>query len=233
MATDGNVKEKGDRKCKLKFSEQELEVLTEEVVRNHGKLFGKNSLQVPKSEKRKLWSDIQTKICAVGLAQPSVEEICKCWYDLRSRAKERVASRLKEARRTGGGPPTQTLSTPMEDMVESTLLPEAVSGVTEIDNSGTPSNSKDDENPVLLRAPAEVAQSQEEQVTKAEQETIEVRTVQTGEDPGTPLRDEIEDNPDTPLAAASQVNLQESLTQRPLPEADHLENQLKQITFLK
>ncbi|XP_069059335.1 myb-related transcription factor, partner of profilin-like [Pleurodeles waltl] len=139
MANDGEVKDKGDRKRKLKFSEQELEVLTEEVVRNHDKLFGKNSLQVPESEKRKLWLEIQTKICTVGVAQRSVEEIRKRWYELRSRAKERVASRLQEARSTGGGPPTQTPSTPMEDMVESTLLPEAVSGVTDIDTSGTPS----------------------------------------------------------------------------------------------
>ncbi|KAJ1138483.1 hypothetical protein NDU88_004866 [Pleurodeles waltl] len=142
MATNGNVKEKGDRKRKLKFSEQELEVRTEEVVRNHNKLFGKNSLQLPESEKRKLWSDIQPKICAVGVAQRYIEEIRKRWYDLRSRAKDRVASRLKEARSTAGGPPTQTPSTQMEDMVESILLPEAVSGVTDIDTSGTPSKGK-------------------------------------------------------------------------------------------
>ncbi|KAJ1199835.1 hypothetical protein NDU88_003667 [Pleurodeles waltl] len=97
---------------------------------------------VPESEKKKLWSDIQTKICAVGVAQRSVKEIRRRWYDLHSRAKESVASRLKKARSTGGGPPTQTPSTPMEDMMESILLPEAVSGVTDIDASGTPGTSK-------------------------------------------------------------------------------------------
>ncbi|KAJ1180034.1 hypothetical protein NDU88_005258 [Pleurodeles waltl] len=132
MATDSNVKEKGDRKRKLKFSEQELEVLTEEVVRNHNKRFGKNSLQVPESEMRKHPDqNMRSGYCAALQ-----------WYDLSSRAKERVASRLKEARSTGEGPPTQTPSTPMEDMVVSTLLPEAVSGVTDIDTTGTPSTSK-------------------------------------------------------------------------------------------
>ncbi|XP_069077580.1 myb-related transcription factor, partner of profilin-like [Pleurodeles waltl] len=143
MASAANGKEKGERKKKLNFSEQELEVLTEEVVRSHDRLFGKSSHQVPESEKQKLWADFQTKICAVGVAQRSVEEIRKRWYDLRSRAKERVASRLEEARSTGGGPATQTPSTAMEDLVESTLLPKAVSGVTDIDTSGTPSTSKD------------------------------------------------------------------------------------------
>ncbi|XP_069068434.1 myb-related transcription factor, partner of profilin-like [Pleurodeles waltl] len=135
-------KGEGRKERKLKFSEQELEVLTEEVVKSHDSLFGKSSLQVPESKKRRLWADIQTKICAVGVAQRSVQEIKKRWYDLRSRAKERVARRLQEARSTGDGPPTETPSTPMEDLVESTLLPEEVSGVTDIDTSGTPSTSK-------------------------------------------------------------------------------------------
>ncbi|XP_069077673.1 nuclear apoptosis-inducing factor 1-like [Pleurodeles waltl] len=143
MANDGNGKDKGERKQKLKFSEEELEVLTEEVVKNHDQLFGKHSLQVPESEKREMWIDIQTKICVVGVAQHSIKEIRKQWYNLRSSARQRVTSRLKEARSTEGGPPTQTPSTPMEDMVESTLPPEAVSGVTEIDISGTPGASKD------------------------------------------------------------------------------------------
>ncbi|KAJ1158152.1 hypothetical protein NDU88_010846 [Pleurodeles waltl] len=142
MDTPGQAQEKGERKPKLKFSEQELEVLTEGVVRSHDRLFGKSSLQVPESEKRRLWADIQSNICAIGVAQSSIEEIKKRWYDLRSRAKERVARRLAEARGTGDGPPTEAPSTPLEDLVESTLLPEAVTGVTEIDTSGPPSTSQ-------------------------------------------------------------------------------------------
>ncbi|XP_069058957.1 nuclear apoptosis-inducing factor 1-like [Pleurodeles waltl] len=142
MDTSAQGKENGKRKRKFKFSEQELEVLTKEVVRSHDRLFGKSSLQVPEIEKRRLGADIQSKICAIGVAQRSVDEIKKRWCDLRSCAKERVARRLQEARGTGGGPPTETPSTPLEDLVESTLLPEAVTGVTEIDTSGTPSTSQ-------------------------------------------------------------------------------------------
>ncbi|XP_069061966.1 myb-related transcription factor, partner of profilin-like [Pleurodeles waltl] len=123
MANDGNGKDTRERRRQLKFSEWELEVLTEEVVRNHAQLFGKNSLQVPESEKRKLWTDIQTKISAVGVAQRTIKQIRKRWYDLQSHPMERVASKLKEARSTGGGPSTQTPSNPLEDIVESTLLP--------------------------------------------------------------------------------------------------------------
>ncbi|KAJ1217558.1 hypothetical protein NDU88_005152, partial [Pleurodeles waltl] len=63
MDTPGQAQEKGERKRKLKFSEQELEVLTEE------------------SAKRRLWVDIQSKICAIGVAQRSTEEIKKRWYE--------------------------------------------------------------------------------------------------------------------------------------------------------
>ncbi|XP_069061972.1 ribose-5-phosphate isomerase-like [Pleurodeles waltl] len=145
-------KNKGERKHKLKFSEQELEVLMVEVVKNHDQLFGKHSLPVPENAKRKMWTDIQTKIFVVGVVQRSNEEIRKGWYNLHSHAKERVASRLKEARSTVGGPPTQTPSTPMEDMVESTLLPETVSGVTDIDTSGTSGTTKGS-SPAVLESP--------------------------------------------------------------------------------
>ncbi|KAJ1206888.1 hypothetical protein NDU88_002281, partial [Pleurodeles waltl] len=57
------------------------------------------------------------------------------WYDLRSRTKERVAERLREMRGTGGGPSTVPPPTPMEELVEQTLEPEAVAGMGVLDTS--------------------------------------------------------------------------------------------------
>lgn len=139
MASETPEKE---RKRQKKFSEKQLELLIEGVVRSHDKLFGKQSLQVPESEKRKLWLGMQRKINAVGIAQHSIADVRKRLYDLRSHAKERVAERLAEAKKTGGGPSTQTTPTAMEDLVESTLQPEAVVGVTTIDSSAPPSTSQ-------------------------------------------------------------------------------------------
>lgn len=140
---DGNAKDAEGRKRKLKFSDKELEVLIEECVAHHNELFGKSSLQVPENEKRRIWKDIQAKISAVGVTQRTFEEIRKRWYDLRSRTKEKVASRLAEPRGTDGEKSTQPPSTPLEDMIEATFQPESIVWVSDIDTSATPSTSKD------------------------------------------------------------------------------------------
>ncbi|KAJ1110074.1 hypothetical protein NDU88_007429 [Pleurodeles waltl] len=62
----------------------------------------------------------------------SVDELKKRWYDLRSRTKERVAERLLDMRGTGGGPSTIPPPTPLEERVEETLEPEAVTGFGEL-----------------------------------------------------------------------------------------------------
>ncbi|KAJ1082107.1 hypothetical protein NDU88_002277 [Pleurodeles waltl] len=123
------------RKRKLKFSEKELEVLTEECCQHHDQLFGKASLSVPDTEKRRIWQEIQKRINAIGVSHRSIEEIKKLWYDLRSRTNKRVAERLREMRGTGGGPSTIPSPTAMEELVEQTLEPEAVSGMGALDTS--------------------------------------------------------------------------------------------------
>ncbi|XP_078504200.1 uncharacterized protein LOC144762799 [Lissotriton helveticus] len=72
-----------------------------------------------------------------------ISNLQKRWYDLRSRAKERIASRIKSARRTGGGSPKEIPTTPWEELVEGTLPTEAVIGVFDIDTSEQPGPSQD------------------------------------------------------------------------------------------
>ncbi|KAJ1100789.1 hypothetical protein NDU88_005864 [Pleurodeles waltl] len=123
------------RKRKLKFSERELEVLTDECCQHYDKLFGKAALNVPEATKRQLWQDIQDKINSLGVSHRSIDDIKKRWYDLRSRTKERVAERLREMRGTGGGPSSVPPPTPLEERVEETLEQEAVSGFGDLDTS--------------------------------------------------------------------------------------------------
>ncbi|XP_078497607.1 myb-related transcription factor, partner of profilin-like [Lissotriton helveticus] len=143
MASGTAGEKSANRKRKLKFSKKEIVILIEEVVMRHDKVFGKQSLQVPESEKHKIWLGIQSRVNAEGVTHRTIEDLCKRWYDLRSRAKEGVATRLVEAKKTGGGPQTQTGNTPLEDLVESTLQPDAVVGVTELDTSAPASTSQD------------------------------------------------------------------------------------------
>ncbi|KAJ1187090.1 hypothetical protein NDU88_003869 [Pleurodeles waltl] len=71
----------------------------------------------------------------MGVSHRSIDELKKRWYGLRSRTKERVAECLREMRGTGGGPSTVPPPTPMEERVQGTLEPEAVSGIGELDTS--------------------------------------------------------------------------------------------------
>ncbi|XP_069089314.1 t-SNARE domain-containing protein 1-like [Pleurodeles waltl] len=121
------------KKRKLKFSDKELEVLTEKYCLHHEVLFGKAAMSVPDTHKNKFWLDIQTN--AIGVSHRTIEEVRKQWYDLRSRTKERVAEQLKEAHGTGGGPSTVPPPTAIESMVETTLEPEAVVGIGGLSSS--------------------------------------------------------------------------------------------------
>ncbi|KAJ1120930.1 hypothetical protein NDU88_009077, partial [Pleurodeles waltl] len=123
------------RKRKLKFSERELEVLTEECCQHYDDLFGRAALNVPEATKKQLWQDIQDKINSLGVSHRTIDDIKKRWYDLRSRTKERVAERLREMRGTGAGPSSVPPPTPLEEMVEETLEQEAVSGFGDLDTS--------------------------------------------------------------------------------------------------
>ena len=53
MATEKEQDGTGGRKRKIKFSDKEIEILTEECCENHEKLFGRASMVVPGAVKKK------------------------------------------------------------------------------------------------------------------------------------------------------------------------------------
>ncbi|XP_069061942.1 myb-related transcription factor, partner of profilin-like [Pleurodeles waltl] len=98
-------------------------------------------MSVPDSHKKKIWQDILNKINAIGVSHCTLDEVRKRWCDLRSRTKERVAERMREMYDTGGGPSTVPPPTAIETMVETTLEPESVLGIGDLDSS-EPGTSK-------------------------------------------------------------------------------------------
>ncbi|XP_078540254.1 t-SNARE domain-containing protein 1-like [Lissotriton helveticus] len=128
-------KEQPERKRKIKFSTMELQVLVEEVVKEHQKLFGKLSLTVAESAKRKIWLDIQAKVNAVGVTPRDIDDLKKRWYDLRSLTKKQIAEQHKQANKTGGGKNRAPPLTDQEELVGSTIEPESVSGLGDADSS--------------------------------------------------------------------------------------------------
>ncbi|XP_078496115.1 uncharacterized protein LOC144829071 [Lissotriton helveticus] len=127
--------QKSSQKRKPKFSSTELQVLVEEVVRVHRQLFGKLSLNVPESTKRRLWSDIGQKVNAVGVTPRSLDELKKRFYDIRSLTKRKMAEIQKQAGVTGGGRNPAPPLTELEELVSSTIERESVTGIGTLDSS--------------------------------------------------------------------------------------------------
>lgn len=127
--------QKSSQKRKPKFSSTELQVLVEEVVRVHRQLFGKLSLNVPDSTKRRLWSVIAQKVNAVGVTPRSLDELKKRFYDIRSLTKRKMAEIQKQAGVTGGGRNPAPPLTELEELVSSTIERESVTGIGTLDSS--------------------------------------------------------------------------------------------------
>ncbi|XP_078496514.1 uncharacterized protein LOC144752465 [Lissotriton helveticus] len=134
--------EQAERKRKLKFSSTELQVLVEEVVKVHHRLFGKLSLTVAESTKRKIWLDILDKVNAVGVTTRVTEDLKKRFYDLRSLTKKKLADRHKQSQKTGGGKNTAPPLTELEELVATTLESESVHGLGEVDSSAKSAKTK-------------------------------------------------------------------------------------------
>lgn len=152
-----SAQEKGtpeaDRKRKRKFTERELQILIEEVHKEHDKLFGKSSMQVPEGHKRKIWLRIQELINAIGVTSRSIDDLKKRWYDLRKVAKERVSERRKHAAKSGAGVSTVPAPTALDLLVESTLQPETISGIGNVDSSATTSRKQGKMHPLHADSP--------------------------------------------------------------------------------
>ncbi|XP_078542264.1 uncharacterized protein LOC144827989 [Lissotriton helveticus] len=93
-----------------------------------------------RDRKRRIWADIQAKVNALGVTHRVVDVLRKRWYNLRQRSKEKLAARLEQSRHIGGGSSTVPDSTPLEKLVEGTLLPESVTGVADLDSSDQPAS---------------------------------------------------------------------------------------------
>ncbi|XP_030071133.1 myosin-binding protein C, slow-type isoform X1 [Microcaecilia unicolor] len=77
--------DEGDKKP---FTEEELNVLVENIAKHGPKLFSPNT---SKQEKEKIWKDIQDKINAVGGNDRSIPEIKRAWRKLKKTTKKKLA----------------------------------------------------------------------------------------------------------------------------------------------
>ncbi|ESO82707.1 hypothetical protein LOTGIDRAFT_155725 [Lottia gigantea] len=94
------------------FTSQEIQILIDEVEKNKSLLFSQHSNVVTNSAKKKTWEATCFKINAVNDTDNlrTVEEIRKKWTCYVSSTKQKLAENKRETRRTGGGPPPNSVS---------------------------------------------------------------------------------------------------------------------------
>ncbi|KAL8589320.1 hypothetical protein ACOMHN_052323 [Nucella lapillus] len=99
------------RAKKPHFSDQEMEVLIEEVALDAKLLFSSFQNGITNAKKKFAWLRITTRVNAVGANGRTPEQIKKRWKDV----KQAVIKRKQQLAETGGGPPPPPL--PFEDAV--------------------------------------------------------------------------------------------------------------------
>ncbi|XP_069085130.1 myosin-binding protein C, slow-type isoform X10 [Pleurodeles waltl] len=118
---DLNGEGEADGSGKPNFTDEELEILVDNIANFGPKLFGTPSTEANMAEKDKIWADIQAKINAVGGNNRSVAEVKKAWNDLKKRTKKKLAHNKSQALVKNGETPTILPLTPIEKRVEAIL----------------------------------------------------------------------------------------------------------------
>ncbi|XP_006014040.1 myb-related transcription factor, partner of profilin [Latimeria chalumnae] len=127
-----------ERKRKLKFNHQELEILVEDVIKNYDRLFGAEGVRLTPTQRNKIWEMITIKTNAVGRTVRSIQDIKKRWADIKIKTKKKLAMDRKTVWRTGGVPHIPSSLSPLEQRVMSTFHRANLVSVAGTDTQGSP-----------------------------------------------------------------------------------------------
>ncbi|XP_078531363.1 myosin-binding protein C, slow-type isoform X13 [Lissotriton helveticus] len=110
-----------DGSGKPNFTDEELEILVDNIANFGPKLFGTPSTEANMAEKNKIWADIQAKLNAKGGNNRSVADVKKAWNDLKKRTKKKLAHNKSQTLVKNGETPNMMPLTPIEKRVEVVL----------------------------------------------------------------------------------------------------------------
>ncbi|KAJ1156662.1 hypothetical protein NDU88_009380 [Pleurodeles waltl] len=145
-----------------RFSEEELRVIVEEIVRVEPQLFGAQVQHTSIARKMELWRRIVDRVNAVGQHPRNREDIRKRWNDLRGKVRSTVSRHNIAVQRTGGRPPPPPPQlTTWEEQVLTILHPEGLGGVGGGWDTGTRRTVITPEGPENTTPPTEEAHSDE------------------------------------------------------------------------
>ncbi|XP_078531373.1 myosin-binding protein C, slow-type isoform X14 [Lissotriton helveticus] len=118
---DLNGEGEADGSGKPNFTDEELEILVDNIANFGPKLFGTPSTEANMAEKNKIWADIQAKLNAKGGNNRSVADVKKAWNDLKKRTKKKLAHNKSQTLVKNGETPNMMPLTPIEKRVEVVL----------------------------------------------------------------------------------------------------------------
>ncbi|KAJ1143448.1 hypothetical protein NDU88_009757 [Pleurodeles waltl] len=143
-----------------RFSEEELRVMVEEILRVEPQLFGSQVQHTSIARKMELWRRIVDRVNAVGQHPRNREDIRKRWNDLRGKVRSAVSRHNIAVQRTGGRPPPPPPQlTTWEEQVLTIMHPEGLGGVGGGFDTGTRRNVTTPEGPDNTTPPPEEAHS--------------------------------------------------------------------------
>ncbi|KAJ1187972.1 hypothetical protein NDU88_004737 [Pleurodeles waltl] len=143
-----------------RFSEEELRVMVEEIVRVEPQLYGSQVQHTSIARKMELWRRIVGRVNAVGQHPRNRDDIRKRWNDLRGKVRSVVSRHNIAVQRTGGGPPPPPPQlTTWEEQVLTIMHPEGLAGVGGGVDSGPLPNVTRKVGPDISTPPTEEAHS--------------------------------------------------------------------------
>ncbi|KAJ1101868.1 hypothetical protein NDU88_006932 [Pleurodeles waltl] len=113
-----------------RFSEEELRVMVEEIIRVEPQLFGAQLQQISIARKMELWRRIVNRVNAVGQHPRTRDDIRKRWTNLQGKVRSIAARHQLAVQRTSGGPPPPPPQlTTWEEQVLAIMHPEGLAEV--------------------------------------------------------------------------------------------------------
>ncbi|XP_052064421.1 uncharacterized protein LOC127704421 [Mytilus californianus] len=116
MAYISSAKKQRDRKPN--FTQEEVNVIQDQVQKNYKVLNEKFGDGVTNSRKTAVWSRISILVSALGVANRSTKDCKDKWANTKKEAKKVFSQLNKEQRATGGGPQPKRLSLAIERTID-------------------------------------------------------------------------------------------------------------------
>ncbi|XP_069482624.1 myb-related transcription factor, partner of profilin-like [Ambystoma mexicanum] len=125
---------------KVRFSEEELNMLADTLAENGEVVFAADLRQPAQLRKIEIWEEVARKVSAVGTTPRTVKDMRKRWDDLHLRVRNILAANRSQGMATGGGDPSPIKMTRWEETCVSTIGMEAIEGVGDMER-GAPSSA--------------------------------------------------------------------------------------------